>query len=176
MIAPAATPDIPLNALSEPLLTRLALILEEMVEGYQRLLSLLQEEKSLIVEANNEALIRCVGQKEDCLSHLAVLEKGRQKIMLSIAPERPSLSLKILIPHLPLEHQDRLIHSHVRLEALTASIQEINQINGLLINRVLGQITGLMTLLQQMTTSATTYQASGMMHDRPLHGRTIGRG
>lgn len=175
MITPSAAP-IPLDVLSETDLDQLSFILEEMVEVYQKLLSLLQDEKSFIVEGDNDRLIACVDQKENLLILLSRLEKRRQKVILRIDPTIPPIALKALIPRLPVQHRGPLMNSHARLEALTASIQEINQLNGLLVNRVLGQITGLLGLLRHMTKSGTTYQATGLTHDRPPCGRTIGRG
>jgi len=175
MIAPPASLSRR-AAFPERSLDQLALTLEEMVGGYQVLLALLQEEKGLIVEADNEALIRCVARKEDCLSRISELEKTRQAAMEDIVPETPAISLKALIPSLPRERHERLRRSHERLEVLMASIQELNQLNGLLVQRVLGQISGLMRLFQQMTRAGKTYQPTGAMHPSPLQGRSIGLG
>ena len=175
MIAPFA-PSIPSKALLQTDLDQLSLILEETVEAYQKLLSLLQEEKSFIIEGDNDRLLDCVDRKEDLLILLSRLEKRRQKALLKIDPSTPPPTLKTLIPRLPIRYRDSLMSSHARLEALCASVHEINQMNGLLVNRVLGQITGLLGILQHMTQSGTTYQSTGLMRERPSRSRTIGRG
>ena len=174
-LPPRSASDVP-SPFSEHDLESFSFTLEETVQGYEKLLALLQEEKGFIIESDHDALLRCVARKEARLLGLSELEKRRQEILGRIFPKQPSMTLKTLIPSLPLPYRERLIHSHARLEALTASIQEINEINGLLVHRVLGQISGLLKLLQQMSLSGATYQATGRFDEIPLHSRSIARG
>lgn len=170
-----STCDIP-----QDMLTRLVAVLEEMVTAYQQLLTLLQIEKNLIIEGDIESLVPCFDEKEERLRYLNVLESKRCEVMGLIARQiavgqRP-LRLKQLLSKVKGPCHNQLRSCQVRLEALMASIAEINQINGLLVERVLGQITNLVGLLRHMATVFPTYDPSGLLRDHLSSGRTITKG
>lgn len=151
-------------------------ILDEIIKSYQQLLSVLQEEKRLIIEGDVEDLAGCLNEKEEVLGRLKALEERRQKEIALICPQNPALSLTALIQRVPAPYQARLRSCQVRLEALTASIQDVNQMNGILVERILQQITSLLGLLKQMAFNTVTYQPTGFIAESPSGGKTIGRG
>lgn len=177
-------PSVPLSGESfmtpDAYLTPLLSTLEEMIRVQQEILSVLQREKKLIIGGERDELLRSLQEKETLLGHLHRLEQRRQE---EIAPlgrqwggEDPSLTLKQLIQRIPDPFRSRLASCHARLEALTASIQELNQINGLLVGRILEQITTLVDLLRSLSSTVPIYQPNGALQHLPSSGRTISQG
>lgn len=161
--------------LSEVATLRLMETLQEMELLYQQLLSVLQNEKRLIIEAKTDQLVRCAQEKEVVLTRLAQLEEERIASTRRLFPQNPSLTLKTLIPLVVPVYRKKLESLHHSLDVLTASITELNQMNGILIERVLGQISDLFVLLRHLTPAGEIYEPTGEMR-RVSSGRIIGRG
>ena len=164
----------------EGLLVRLLAALEEMTQLQQQLLSVLQREKSLVIEGDLDLLLSCLAEKESVLSRLDRLERERQEIMGPLAEslnrDASSLSLRQLIAFVREPYASRLASCHQRLEALSGSIAELNRINGLLIEKTLGQISSLLGLLRHLSLASPIYQATGLASEQPLGGRVLGKG
>lgn len=165
----------PQDCLSEAETLRLFTTLEHLLQEHQTLLSTLQEEKRLIVEGKIEALLSCVSEKEALMRRIMGLEKERLLILQGIDGIKPTLNLKTLILHVVPVYRERLKRLGGQLDVLMASITEINQINGILVERVLGQISDLFKLLRHLTSDGDTYQESGQISSATA-GRTITRG
>jgi len=172
--------DTSITDIEEPLLIRLLFTLEEMVKRYQKLLSLLQREKGLMIEGNLNDLIPCLNEKEVILGELKTLEErrireidpiARRFAMTSRAEE--GVSLKQLIAVVSFAYRGRLMSCYDRLRALIASVTEINQINGLLVGRILQQVNGLLGLLTHLSSTSQTYQASGSFNNDFQSGRAL---
>ncbi len=164
------------KGVSEIALTQLCTTLDAMIPVQQQLLTLLQDEKRLIVEGETEGLIQCSHKKEMALQRIAELEKQRIETIQSMSNVEDPLTLKKLISICPQAYRVRLQSAQHRLDALMASIQEINQMNGLLVGRVLTQISGLLGVLNHLTSGGPTYQKTGKINAASSGGRTIGRG
>jgi flagellar biosynthesis/type III secretory pathway chaperone len=164
----------------DSILVRFLSTLEEMIRVHQRLLTLLQREKCLIIDGSLDELTPCLSEKEEVLRELKLLEERRLQEAGSLGRSLRSgdqpLRFKQLVALVPESYQDRLRSCRIRLEALTAGIVEINQMNGILIDRTLQQITTLMGLLRHLMRSPSAYEATGCLSDRPASGRTIGKG
>lgn len=160
--------------------TSLISTLEEMVRLQQELLSLLQREKKLIIDGERDELLRCLQEKETLLGRLRGLEQRRQAEVIPLqrqwgGDDQP-LTLKQLMERIPDPFRSRLASCHVRLEALMSSIQELNQINGLLVNRILEQIGALVGLLRDLSSTVPIYQPNGALRHLPSGGRIISQG
>lgn len=160
--------------LSESASAQLIATLEEMVQVYSELLTRLQEEKRLIIEGKVDLLLRCVSQKKKLLDRVAHLEKERIQSLEGLNHSTSPLTLKALIPYVSTSDQEKLASLGSRLEGLTSSIEEINHVNGILIERVLGQISDLFALLRHLTSDGTTYQNTGKMNSLSS-GKTFSR-
>lgn len=165
----------PLPRLSEGGTLQLLATLEDLFQGHQNLLALLQDEKCFIVEGKIEALLSCVAEKETLMKRIAALEKKRLGIMAGLDEINSTHTLKTLIPRVAPIYREKLKTLGGQLDVLTSSITEVNQINGILVERVLGQISDLFILLRHLTPDGNTYQESGKM-SRAVAGRTISRG
>ncbi|MFQ5596601.1 MAG: flagella synthesis protein FlgN [Nitrospiria bacterium] len=154
---------------------RLLKVLEEMIPSHQQLLTLLQNEKRHIIEGAVEKLVQCSIDKEKVLYDLNGLNRQRIDLLQQLNHPNPPQTLNALLPGCSEKHRRRLRDVQAKLEALTASIHEINQMNGILVERVLGQISSLLGLFKQMCRETPVYQQTGVIHHPPKHGRTIGK-
>jgi flagellar biosynthesis/type III secretory pathway chaperone len=163
MVLPIA--DCPIVDIEEPLLAPLLMTLEEMIRRYQRLLAVIQQEKRLMIEGNLDDLFPCLAEKEGILGELKQLEARRidetHPLMKRFQIERPGLMP--LIDRVSVRYREPLLSCYNRLRALSASVAEINQINGLLVGRILRQVNGLLGLLTHLSTLPLTYQAGGTL-------------
>jgi len=155
---------------------RLQAILNEIIKYYQQLLLVSQEEKRLIIDGDVEDLVSCLTKKEKVVTALKALEARRREEISLICPRNPEISLNALISGFPEKDREDLRSTQIRLEALTASIQDVNQMNGILVERVLQQITSLLDLLKQMAFPTVTYQPTGLIVEAPFGGKTIAKG
>jgi len=165
----------PSPRLTEAETLKLFSALEHLVQRHQKLLACLQNEKRLIIEGKVEGLLSCVAEKEKLLRAIADLEEERIRIMAELEGANRVKTLKTLLSRLSPLDREKLETLGSQLDALTAGITEINEINGVLVKRVLGQISDLFTLLGQLNTDGDTYQGSGKMNIAAF-GRTISRG
>ncbi len=192
--------DHNITDIEEPLLARLLLTLEEMVKRYQKLLPVLQQEKRLMIEGNLNDLIPCLSEKEGLLGELRQLEERRIREVNPLAkrfrvgagfkpaplgdspPSKGShpspvsqgqdtIPLRQLIDLVPIRYREPLLSCYNRLKALSSSVVEINQINGLLIGRILQQVNSLLGLLTHLSSVPSTYQAGGVLSHDFQNGR-----
>ncbi len=174
------TRDTCITDIEEPLLARLLLTLEEMVKRYQTLLSVLQREKGLMIEGNLNDLVPCLNEKEALLGEIKALEERRireidplaRRLQMTSRTEE-GVSLRQLIGVVSLPYRGRLISCYDRLRALLSSVTEINQINGLLVGRILQQVNSLLGLLTHLSTAPQTYQATAVCNGDFQIGRAL---
>jgi len=166
-----ATTDI-----AETDLLALCTILEALVEASRMLIALLQDEKRYIIEGDVERLLPLTAEKEAAIEHLSSLNQHRIAVLQMADRKASPPTLNTLIPLCPDLYQNRLRTAQTRLEALSTGINELNQMNGLLTERVLQQISGLLAVLGSLSPSGPTYAQSGMIQALPAGGRTLGKG
>lgn len=160
-------------------LKNLQSLLDEITRLFQQFVKFLQQEKVFIIDGSAEELMHCVEEKESVLKKIAVLEKKRillvQEISLA-AGEKETLTLKELIPLSQGSFKTRFEKSLSGLEALSASIAELNQINGLLVEKTLKRVSDLVQLIHYLSGNTATYTASGAMEEHSLPGRILIKG
>ncbi len=169
MIAPAT--DI---AKSD--LLALCTIFEALVTASKKLMDLLQDEKRCIIAGDVDHLIHLSSEKEAAIEALAKLNQDRIAVLRTKHPNDPPAKLSTLISLCPDRYRGRLQRAYTSLEALSAGIQELNQMNGLLTDRILQQVSGLLGVLKHLGPSGTTYEQSGMIQSLRSSGRTFGKG
>ncbi len=165
----------PALALNDADTYELIAILEKTLGAQQQLLSILQKEKSLIIDGKTDPLVNCAGEKEEVLKRLAELETERLQLIQAISSKDSPLTLKSLIPRVSPHFREKLETLRSHLGVITSSIAELNAMNGILVERVLGQISELFAVLQHITSNGETYQSTGEMQVLSP-GRTISRG
>ncbi|MEK7747687.1 MAG: flagellar protein FlgN [Nitrospirota bacterium] len=173
-----ATGGTTITDIEKPLLSRLLLTLEEMIKQYQILLSVLQLEKGLMIEGNLTELVPCLNKKEEILEEIRKLEARRVKEIAPLArrlrldaPSFPGVTLRQIIGVISFPYRGQLSSCHDRLQALLAAVTEINQINGLLVGRILQQVNSLIGLLTHLSNTPQTYQSSGLFGGDSQTGR-----
>ena len=163
----------------DPLLIQFYSTLEEMIKGYQQLMSILQKEKTLIIEGNSGELISCLVQKEGALTLLNTLEARRQQEIdvigkvLGLSDHPLTFSKLIEAVREPFKSKFRTCKAS--LEALTSSMIEVNQMNGLLVDRTLRKISDLIGLLKQISAVPLTYSSTGQATSYPVRGKILVR-
>ncbi|MEK7286658.1 MAG: flagellar protein FlgN [Nitrospirota bacterium] len=157
-----------ITEIEEPILSRLFLTLEDLIKQYQQLLSVLQLEKGLMIEGNLNELCFCLNQKDGILEEIQKTETRRGKEVEHLAQRfrltsesSEGVSLRQIINVVSFSYRGRLLSCHDRLRALLAAVTEINQINGLLVGRILQQVNALIGLLSHLSMAPQTYQSSG---------------
>jgi len=167
----------PTTDLAESDSLALCSILEAMVTASKKLMRLLQDEKCCIIAGDVDQLIHLSSEKEATIEQLAKLNQDRIAVLQTNHHNDPPTKLSTLISLCPGRYRSRLQTAHTRLEALSAGIQELNQMNGLLTDRVLRQISGLLGVLKQLGPAGPTYEQSGLIQALPTtSGRTFGKG
>ena len=167
------------SALDEPL-ARLVQILESSIAAQQRFIAILQQEKALIIEGGLDQLATCLAEKEVLLTSLGQLDaRGRDQIHRIaglLGGMGGGISLGRLIEIVGEPHRSRLRSCQQRLSALKASMIEIHQVNGLLIEKTLKRINDLMELLRHLSCDAPTYQPTGVLSQARTPGRLLCKG
>lgn len=158
----------------------LVAVLEDLIREHQQLLDVLQREKRLMVEGDVDALLPSLTDKEKILERVRAIERRRRELVDALASRagRPAdtASLTRLAALAPEPYAEALRSCHARLEALAASMVELNQLNGVLVDRILTRVTSLLALIRHVVVDAPLYQSSGLPQDAPPGGRTLGRG
>jgi len=154
--------------------------LEEVVKVQQRLVGVLQQEKSLVIAGELDRLMVCLAEKEATLEALRRLEAQWRAHIKPIAGlmgfHAEGLSLSRLIESIGEPHQSRLRSCQQRLSALKASILEINQVNGFLIEKTLKKIGDLIQLLRHLSSETPTYRPTGLLSPSSPQGRLLCKG
>jgi flagellar biosynthesis/type III secretory pathway chaperone len=158
----------------------LTAVLEELIEVYRQLLPVLQAEKGLMVEGEVDDVLPCLNEKELLLHRVRETELRRrdavEALVASTGQPSQGWTLSRIIALAPPASAMRLRSCQARLESLTASMIELNQLNGFVADRIVTRVNGLIGLLRHLSSAAATYQPSGALHEAPLSGRFLGRG
>jgi flagellar biosynthesis/type III secretory pathway chaperone len=160
-------------------LINLQFLLDEMTRLLQQFVKSLQQEKTLIIDGSPEELMRCVEEKDAVLHQVSLLEKKSQFMVQQIslaAGKKETLTLRQLIPMIQGSFKTRFERSLSGIEALSASITELNQINGLLVEKTLKRVSDLVQLIHYLSGNTATYTASGAMEEHSLPGRILIKG
>ncbi|MFZ5861398.1 MAG: flagellar protein FlgN [Nitrospirota bacterium] len=161
-------------------LETLTVVLEGQIALHQQLLPVLQAEKRLMVEGEVDEVVPCLNEKERLLHRLREAEGRRRDAVAAWAASAGRASrewtLSELIACAPPAYASRLQSCQARLESLTAGIIELNQLNGLVADRLLTRVNGLIGLLRRLTSAGAIYQPSGALHETTVSGRSLGRG
>lgn len=164
------------TGITETDMLALCTILEALVSASKKLVAQLQDEKRYIIEGDADRLLQLSHDKETVIQHLAKLNQDRITVLQLSNKNDPPPTLRTLISLCPPIYQDRLRTAHLRLEALSAGINELNQMNGLLTDRVLQQISGLLGILGHLSPTGPTYAQSGTIQALHADGRSLGKG
>ena len=161
---------------------QLSCLLEAQLKACDEIITLSLNEQQVLLDRRSSALPEIVTAKERCADHLADLQEAFRKALTSweASPEPgsdvdalPPLSLRQLLPHLPLEHQTRLETLQQSLLSKTRTLRVLNRAIALLIKSSLAQAEAWLSLLTDMTGQNAAYDASGQVKIGDIGGSQL---
>lgn len=110
-------------------------ILKEQIEGYRRLMGLLQQEREQLVQFN-PAAVETLSKEKDTLSlRLRLLDEERKRLLEIFRREHgagPDLTLRQIAE---ITKDDSLLSLRLQMVSLVQGIAELNEFNRILIER-----------------------------------------
>lgn len=163
----------------EALVDNLLSILHQEIALYQGLSGLLHEERRVMAELSLEGLYLSNNQKETLLLRLKVLERARLELIDKIAPliglSQGEMTISGLIDRINDPQKSGLLSCYARLSSLVESIEEINHINGLLIEKSLSYIKGSISFLNSLISPLPLYMPTGLMKEEEKGGKILSK-
>ena len=149
-------------------------LLEE-VRLFEEFRSVLEDERSHLIDLDAEGIQQCTRDKERIATRHRLLEESRLAIMPELANLAPSLGhaptlseLSDVVDRTGLDPDGRLPRLRARLESLVEAVREMNEINTRFVAHSLVCVQGAVSLLQRsaadgQTKAAGTYGSSGRL-------------
>lgn len=161
----------------EPMLTDLSDLLRREFDVYRSLLSLLQQERRIVVDCSIEELIHTNKEKENLVLKIRILEESREAILERLAeklglPLR-ELTLSKLEEKLGDPFVDQLRNLRSKLSAILQSIREVNEENRAFLQHSVDFVKGSLALIRYLTGSSPKYMASGALDGDRLNSRFV---
>lgn len=122
-------------------------ILLEQIKGYRELLGLLQREKECLIDLDATGIESISKEKDTTILRLRLLEEERINLLKRFSEENgiEGLTLQRLYE---LTGDESLKGLRLQLISILQSIEELNEFNGILIERSLGFIRGSLEFLK----------------------------
>ncbi|MBW2145384.1 MAG: flagellar protein FlgN [Deltaproteobacteria bacterium] len=145
----------------------------------QELLSLLEQEQTILRSKNLNRLLESNKEKETCLLRLRMCDESREAIVnklakdLDITPE--SLKLYTLSQWCPDALSGSMKQCIDRLTGLLSKIQTLNAENSRIVSFSMDHVQMCISLLENMGFSEKTYQKTGQMKASEWQGRLINK-
>lgn len=142
----------------------LAMVLEQEAEKYQRLLTLLRQERGLIIKGNLQTLAELVKQGETHVLELKMIEEARLALLGRISAEAgiplAELTLQGLIDRASPVYAQRFQALRERLTVLVTQLDTENEVNRVLLGRGVACMQDSLSLMTVMG-SVPIYQGDG---------------
>jgi flagellar biosynthesis/type III secretory pathway chaperone len=159
------------------MLTDLSDLLHKELDVHRSLLSLLQEERRIVVDCSTEELIQTNKEKENLVLKIRILEQSREAILRKIADKMglsaDELTLSKLEERLKEPFATQLQTLRSKLSAILQSIGEVNQENRVFLQHSVDFVKGSLALIRYLTVSGPTYMASGTLDGDRIDGRLV---
>ncbi|MBW2056217.1 MAG: flagellar protein FlgN [Deltaproteobacteria bacterium] len=161
----------------EFILTDLSDLLARELEIYRSLLSLLQQERRIVVDCSIPELIQATKEKENLVLKIRILEQSRQAILqdlagrMGLSPDELTLSALEARLEEPLAGRLRSLRSN--LSAILRSIQEANEENRVFLQHSADFVRGSLALIRYLAVSSPKYAASGVLDGDRGGGRFL---
>jgi flagellar biosynthesis/type III secretory pathway chaperone len=152
-------------------------LLEQVTVCHQSLLTVINEEKNALIDANLMKLNEAAKVKGDLLSKLQILDDQRIQRLGQLADHLAhppqGLTLRILCQLIAEPHATRLKVCRSRLFTLVKNIQKANERNRALLNCALELIRGSVNLINNLLTSSPVYFRTGNLQNRNQSGKLL---
>lgn len=163
----------------EALIGYLISTLHQEIALYQELYRLLHEERRIMTELSLEGLYLSNNRKETLLLRLKVLERARLDLVDKIAPlidlSSGEITITNLINRIADPQRSNLVSCYTRLSSLVESIEEINYINGLLVEKSLNYIRGSISYLNSLISPLPLYMPTGHIKGEGRSGKILSK-
>ncbi len=159
------------------LLDQLCNLLNQEIEFYRSMLTLIGKEKDAVIKSELNALNEVGIEKENILVKLRIVEEQRTRLVTRLAEKWgypfQDLTLTLVSQRVDEPYADRLKRNSAELLFLIKSVQETNQRNKQLFEHSLELIRGSYNLLNDLMASNTVYRRSGGMQRNNPTGRLV---
>lgn len=159
----------------DELLEKFIGLLEQVADLYEALLTVMEKEKTAVIEVNLKNINEAIKLKENLLLKLRILEEQRVHLLGQLADRMAysvqDLTLKELSDQIHEPHARRLKGCRARLVALLANIHETNENNGALFAHSLELVRGSANLLNNLMASSPVYYRNGNVENRDYAGK-----
>ena len=163
----------------EFILADLSDLLYKEFDIYRSLLSLLQEERRIIVDCSIEDLIQTNKEKENLVLKIRILEQSREGILEKLADRiglsSDELTLSTLEERLKEPFATQLQTLRSNLSAILQSIREVNEENRVFLQHSVDFVKGSLALIRYLTVSSPKYVASGALNGDRWDGRFVSK-
>lgn len=110
-------------------------ILKEQIEGYRRLLGILQQEREQLVQFNPSAVEALSKEKDTLTLRLRLLDEERKRLLEIFSRERGAVHDLNLRQLAEITKDDSLLSLRLQMVSLVQGIAELNEFNRILIER-----------------------------------------
>ena len=149
-------------------------ILEKEVILYNEFLNILQNERQYMIDLSLDRLHECSNYKETVILKLHILEDSRKDVISLIQNgHNSSPTLAVIIDEAPARYRKGLESCRSNLISLVNSIKEINQINGILADRVINYTRNSLSFLNRLVYELPVYQPTGQMGQDKKTGKLV---
>ncbi|MBK7960516.1 MAG: flagellar protein FlgN [Bdellovibrionales bacterium] len=141
--------------------------LDELVLLYRQLLTVVRQEKELLLSAQGSELQELNLQKDQLLQKIRMADTLRQKHAQELAgvvqADIDNPRLLELAQKLPVEFGDRLRHLHSTLDIVIRRLLELNRENEAHAKSALQNLNGAMSNIKETLSGKKTYEKKGQM-------------
>lgn len=158
-------------------LSRIMETLDQTQQLYQDLLTMVQKERSAVLNSSVDHLSELLVDKEELLSQLAHLETLRNEQLKAIAGHlqlpTQSLTLSMLAARSPAHLAQKINERRGALKRLIGAISKVNEENRSMTRHCLSLVQGSLQFLQHWIRPPSIYGASGNIDDRTKSGHLL---
>ncbi len=150
-------------------------ILEKEVDLYGEFLNLLRMERQYMVDLSSDKLHECSNHRETIILNLQILEESRKDLIALMlnGHQFGTPTLAIIIEGAPTRYKKGLEMCRSNLLSLVNSIREINQVNGILAERVINYTRNSLSFLNRLAHDLSVYHSSDRMEQEKKTSRLI---
>lgn len=163
----------------DALVTELGALLTQEIELHKHLLSLLQEERELLINLSTEEILENTKRKETCILKIKMLEESRSVLVerlshyYGLPAEELTLSRIVSLSEEP--QRSTLDRVQSTLTALIKSIKEANRHNCLVVKDTLHYCNRSLDFLYSSSAASPTYAGGGRIKDPVRFGRLLSK-
>lgn len=135
-------------------------ILNEEIKGYRELIDLLRKEKECLINLDTTGIENVYKEKDTVILKLKLLDEERINLLKRLSQENNIKEEMTLLRLYKLTGDEKLKHMRLQLISMLQSIEELNEFNGILIERSLNFIRNSLAFLKASGIDTKTSEAT----------------